>query len=265
MAAARGVVGTVLQLLEEGATHVGVATDHVIESFRNDLYAGYKDGSGVEPELLVAVPPGRGRASPRLGMTVCAMVEYEADDALGAAAAVAAADDRVDQVLICTPDKDLGQCVRRQGRPARPAQADHVDRGRRRAREVRRRPRVDPRLPRPGGRHRRRLPRPARLGGQVGRRRSSARYGHLEDIPPAPDDWDVPGVRGGRCWPPPCSEHRAEALLFRRIATLDIDGPGWAWSTTGAGRAPRDDFEALTTELYADRLVPRVARLLQGR
>ncbi|MCB1039551.1 MAG: flap endonuclease, partial [Acidimicrobiales bacterium] len=108
--AMRGVAGSMLQLLEEGATHVGIATDHVIPSFRNELYGGYKDGSGVEEELVSQFPLVE-ELLDALGFVVWPMVEYEADDALGSAAAVAAADERVDRVLICTPDKDLGQCV----------------------------------------------------------------------------------------------------------------------------------------------------------
>ena len=110
VAAARGVLGSVLMMLEQGATHLGVATDHVIESFRNDLYPGYKTSEGMPPELLsqfTLLEDGL-RA---LGVTVWAMVDQEADDALAAAAKVAAADKRVAQVVICTPDKDLGQCV----------------------------------------------------------------------------------------------------------------------------------------------------------
>ena len=122
VAATRGVLGTVLQLLEEGATHVGVATDHVIESFRNDLWPGYKNSEGMPPDLVAQFPLlEEGLAA--LGVAVFPMVEFEADDAMAAAAVIAAADDRVDQVIICTPDKDLGQCVRgRPGRAARPAQ-----------------------------------------------------------------------------------------------------------------------------------------------
>ena len=108
--AVRGVLGSMIQLLEEGATHIGIATDHVIESFRNDLWEGYKDGSEIEPgiksqfQLLEDVLQAA-------GFIVWPMVEFEADDALGAAAHQYAQDIRVDEVMICTPDKDLGQCV----------------------------------------------------------------------------------------------------------------------------------------------------------
>src|SRR6202023_3263501 len=108
--AVRGVLGTVLSMIERGATHIGVATDHVVESFRNDLYPGYKTSEGVPPELLSQFPILE-EALEAMGVVVWAMVYYEADDALASAAAKAASDERVRQVIICTPDKDLGQCV----------------------------------------------------------------------------------------------------------------------------------------------------------
>ena len=108
--AVRGVVGSVLGMLNRGATHVGVATDHVIESFRNRMWAGYKTGAGIDPDLMSQFVPLE-EALRALGVVVWPMVEYEADDALAAAAVKAAADPRVEQVVICTPDKDLAQCV----------------------------------------------------------------------------------------------------------------------------------------------------------
>src|SRR5258708_3372946 len=110
MGAVRGVLTSVLSMLEGDATHVGVATDHVVESFRNDLYAGYKTSEGVPPELLSQFPILE-EALEAMGVVVWPMVYYEADDALASAAAKAAQDASVGQVLICTPDKDLGQCV----------------------------------------------------------------------------------------------------------------------------------------------------------
>ncbi|MEY2590503.1 MAG: hypothetical protein QOJ67_2487, partial [Acidimicrobiaceae bacterium] len=110
LGATRGVVGSVLSLLESGATHVGVATDHVIESFRNDLWPGYKTSAGMPPELLAQFPLIE-EALVSAGICTWPMVELEADDGLAAAAKVAAEDERVERVLICTPDKDLGQCV----------------------------------------------------------------------------------------------------------------------------------------------------------
>jgi 5'-3' exonuclease len=109
--AIRGVVGSVLGMVNRGVTHIAVATDHVIESFRNGLWAGYKSSAGVDPALLAQFHPLE-EALRALGVTVWPMVEYEADDALAAGAARAALDARVERVFICTPDKDLGQCVR---------------------------------------------------------------------------------------------------------------------------------------------------------
>src|SRR5690349_15875330 len=106
-----GVLGTALEMLEQGATHLGVATDHVIESFRNDLWAGYKTSAGVERALLAQFHPLE-EALAALGVVVWPMVELEADDALAAAARIASSDRRVDKVCIWTPDKDLAQCVR---------------------------------------------------------------------------------------------------------------------------------------------------------
>jgi 5'-3' exonuclease len=108
--AARGVLTSVLGMLKDGATHVAVATDHVIESFRNDLWPGYKTGDGIEPALASQFPLLE-EALTAAGVVVWPMVEFEADDALAAGAALAARDERVDRVIICTPDKDLAQCV----------------------------------------------------------------------------------------------------------------------------------------------------------
>src|SRR6478672_4238441 len=110
--AAVGVLNTVLQMIEEGATHVGVATDHVIESFRNRLWAGYKTGDGIEPALLAQFHPLED-ALASMGVAVWPMIELEADDALASAAQIAAQDERVRKICIWTPDKDLAQCVRK--------------------------------------------------------------------------------------------------------------------------------------------------------
>jgi 5'-3' exonuclease len=108
--AVRGVVGSVLSMIEGGATHLGVATDHVVESFRNDLYFGYKTSEGVDPHLLSQFPILE-ESLQAMGVLVWPMIEFEADDALASAAAKAVLDQRVTQVIICTPDKDLGQCI----------------------------------------------------------------------------------------------------------------------------------------------------------
>jgi 5'-3' exonuclease len=111
IAAVRGVLSSVLGMIRDGATHIAVATDHVIESFRNDLWQGYKTGAGIEPDLLAQFPLLE-EALMAAGIVVWPMVEFEADDALAAAADAAARDARVERVIICTPDKDLAQCVR---------------------------------------------------------------------------------------------------------------------------------------------------------
>src|SRR5262245_35014188 len=108
--AVRGVLTSVLSMIEGGATHIGVATDHVVESFRNDLYPGYKTSEGVPPELLSQFPILE-ESLEAMGVVVWAMVYFEADDALASAAGKAAQDERVERVFICTPDKDLSQCV----------------------------------------------------------------------------------------------------------------------------------------------------------
>ena len=110
LGAVAGVLGTVVQMLETGATHIGVATDHIIESFRNDLWPGYKTGEGIEPALLQQFHPLE-EALEAMGVATWPMVELEADDALASAAHIAAADDRTQKVCIWTPDKDLSQCV----------------------------------------------------------------------------------------------------------------------------------------------------------
>ena len=166
VAAAGGVLESLVGLLERGATHVGVATDRVITSFRNDLYDGYKAGEGTAPELLAQFPILE-QVLEAAGFTVFAMVEHEADDAMATASAIAERDDRVTKVWICTPDKDLAQCVSDPPcRAVRQAAATRIRRGGR-TREIRREARVDPRLPRVDGRPVRRVPRAARLGSPV--------------------------------------------------------------------------------------------------
>jgi 5'-3' exonuclease len=111
IAAVRGVLASVLGMIKNGASHIAVATDHVIESFRNDLWPGYKTGEGIDPDLWAQFPLLEETLA-AAGVVVWPMVEFEADDALAAGAAAASEDPRVDRVIICTPDKDLAQCVR---------------------------------------------------------------------------------------------------------------------------------------------------------
>jgi 5'-3' exonuclease len=220
--AVRGVVASILGLLEGGATHVGVATDHVIESFRNRLWPGYKTGEGIDARLRAQFEPLE-EALRALGVVVWAMVEFEADDALAAAATMAAADPRVEQVIICTPDKDLAQCVR----GARVVQLD------RRRREVRDEAGVVRRFGVPPAS----IPDWLALVGDSadgypglpgwGAASASAvlaRYGHLERIPGSAAEWDV-AVRGAARLAATLAEQRERARLFRTLATLRPDAP----------------------------------------
>jgi len=222
VAAVRGVVNSVLGLITAGATHVGVATDHVIESFRNRLWSGYKTGAGIEPELFAQFPLLE-EALSALGITVWPMVEFEADDALAAAAAIADADARVERVFICTPDKDLGQCVR----GTRVVQMD------RRTRIVRDEAGVIAKFGVPPAS----IPDylalvgdaadgyPGLLGwGAKSAAAVLAKFGHLESIPDDWQTWSVNATSPARLARTLAAE-RERALLFRTLATLRIDIP----------------------------------------
>lgn len=255
--ALRGVVGSILNLLESGATHVGVATDHVIESFRNDLYPGYKTGEGIEPALRAQFEPLE-EALEALGVAVFPMIEFEADDALASAAAVADADPRVEQVLICTPDKDLAQCVRER----RVVQVD------RRRDVVRDEMGVIDKYGVPPAS----IPDLLALVGDTadgfpgipgwGMRSAAAiltRWAHVENIPDDPAQWDM-NLRGSARLADSLVRQRADALLFKDLATLrttarvgDVDS--WRW------RGPKDSFPALCTRLRSEVLARRAGEI----
>jgi 5'-3' exonuclease len=260
--AVRGVVGSILGMLEEGATHLGVATDHVIESFRNGLWPGYKTGEGMDPLLTAQFGPLED-ALGALGVVVWAMVELEADDALAAAAVMGAADARVEQVVVCTPDKDLAQCVR----------GDRVVQLDRRRREVRNEAGVVKKFGVPPAS----IPDWLALVGDAadgfpglpGWGAASAavvlaRYGHLERIPERAAEWDVP-VRGAARLAATLVEQRERARLFRTLATLRVDAPigvdvdGLRWT------GPRADFAAWAARLGTPALSERAARLAASR
>lgn len=257
--AIRGVLGSMIQLLEEGATHIGIATDHVIESFRNDLWAGYKDGSEIEEgiasqfHLLEDVL----RAA---GFEVWPMVEFEADDALGAAAARYASDPRVDEVVICTPDKDLAQCVsdergivqydRRKG--VRYDEAGVVEKFG-----------VPPMS----------IPDYLGLVGDTadgfpglkgwGAKSTAAvlsRYGTIEQIPSAAGQWDIT-VRGGAKLAQTLADNLDNALLFKRIATIELDAPVSPNVDDLAWTGPAPDFSTVAASVDADRQLKRINRL----
>ena len=253
-AATIGVLGSTLTLIEQGATHVGVASDHVIELFRNELWAGYKTSAGMPPELLHQIPLME-EALEALGVTVWPMVEVEADDALASAARVAEADRRVSAVVICTPDKDLGQCVR----GTRVVQLDRRNDTITDEEGVRAKFGVGPAS----------IPDWLALVGDSadgfpglpgwGAKSASAVLGvyeHLEAIPAAPGQWDVPGVRGAPKLAHTLQSQFELALLFRRIATCDLEVDvgtvdDWKWN------GPKPAFAALCTELGAPTLARR--------
>ena len=261
-AATAGVVGSTLQLVAEGATHIGVASDHVIESFRNDLWPGYKTGEGMLPELLHQIPMME-EALVAAGFTVWPMVEVEADDALGAAAAVASADPRVDRVLILTPDKDLGQCVE----GTRVVQYD------RRKREIVDRDAVIAKFGVPPESIADYL---ALVGDSAdgypglagwGAKSAStvlAAFGTIEAIPDSSTDWGLSGLRGAEKLAVTLRDQRALALLFKRIATVERDVEvgrvdDWRWS------GPTPEFEAWAERLDAPDLFARATALAATR
>jgi 5'-3' exonuclease len=260
--AVRGVVGSILWMLEGGATHVGVATDHVIESFRNGLWPGYKTGEGIDPVLRAQFEPLE-EALRSLGVTVWAMVELEADDALAAAAQMSAADSRVDQVIICTPDKDLAQCVRGE----RVVQLD------RRRNETRDESGVEKKFGvRPAS-----IPDWLALVGDAadgypglpgwGATSASAvlaRYRHLEGIPERPGDWEI-SVRGAARLAATLAEQREHALLFRTLATLRADAPIDADVDALRWTGPRPDFPWWAGRLGTPALHERAAALAADR
>jgi 5'-3' exonuclease len=222
IAAVRGVLHSILGMTRAGATHIAVATDHVIESFRNDLWPGYKTGAGIDPDLLSQFPLLE-HALTSLGVVVWPMVEYEADDALAAAAVAAATDPAVDRVLICTPDKDLAQCVR----GTRIVQMD------RRKGTIRDEAGVVERF----GVAPASIPDYLALVGDSadgfpglkgwGAKSAAAvlfRFGHLESIPADSRDWGV-SVSSPKSLAKTLTEDRDRALLFRDLATLRTDIP----------------------------------------
>jgi 5'-3' exonuclease len=218
--AVRGVVNSIRGMLDRGVTHIGVATDHVIESFRNNLYPGYKTGEGIAPELYSQFPILE-EALEKMGVVVWPMIEFEADDALASAAVKAALDERVERVVICTPDKDLSQCVR----GTRIVQLD------RRTNTIRNEDGVQAKF----GIKPESIPDYLALVGDTadgfpgipgwGKKAAASvlsRYPHLEEIPKDFKDWS-PAIRGARQLSNSIFSLWSDALLFRTLATLRTD------------------------------------------
>ena len=237
-----GVVTSVISMIKGGATHIGVATDHVIESFRNDMYTGYKTGEGIEPALWRQFHPLED-ALRALGVTVWAMVEQEADDALAAAARRATADPRVGRVFICTPDKDLAQCVRGD----RVVQMDRRNRSIRDEAGVWEKFGVGPES----------IPDYLALVGDSadgfpgvpgwGAKSAAAllaRYRHLEAIPNDESTWEL-GLRGAAKLSTSLREHWEDALLFRDLATLRTDADVFESVDELEWKGPTKAFAAL--------------------
>lgn len=255
--AIRGVLASVLGMTNRGATHLAVATDHVIESFRNDLWPGYKTGAGIDPDLLAQFEPLE-ETLRALGVVVWPMVEFEADDALAAGAARAADDSRVDRVFICSPDKDLAQCVR----GTRVVQLD------RRAKVVRDEAGVLSKFGVPPAS----IPDYLALVGDAadgypglrgwGPRSASAvlsRFGRLEAIPA---DWHTWGanVNNPATLARTLSQERERAFLFRQLATLrtDVALPESVDDLRWNGPGPR--FREIAGRLDAATVTPRAPR-----
>ena len=233
-----GVLNGTLQMIEEGATHLGVATDHVIESFRNDLWPGYKTGEGIDPALFAQFHPLE-KALAAMGVAVWPMIELEADDALASAASIAAADERVQKVCIWTPDKDLAQCVR----------GDRVVQVDRRSKQIRDAAAVNEKFG----------VAPAFIAdflalvgdsadgypgiegiGRVSAARLISRHGAIEDFPP-----EVLG------------ERRELALLFKKLATLRDDAALFAAVEDLQWHGPTAAFAQLAGEIGGERVLAR--------
>jgi 5'-3' exonuclease len=221
--ATRGILRSLLALLrEDGVSHIACAFDHVIESFRNELFAGYKTGDGVPAELMAQFPLAE-RAAYALGLVVWPMIEFEADDALATGAVRFVDGPEVEQVLICTPDKDMAQCVRG-------SRIVCFDRMRRKVLD-------EPAIVEKFGVSPASIPDWLALVGddadgipgvpRWGAKSAAsvlARYHHLEEIPERAAQWTVP-VRGAAALAESLSEHRQDAMLYRRLATLRTDVP----------------------------------------
>ncbi len=260
--AIRGVLRSMVSLLEDGATHVAIATDHVIESFRNEMYDGYKTGEGMDPDIVSQFHPLE-EGLRALGLATYPMVEYEADDGMAALAALAEADERVERILLCTPDKDLAQCVR----AGRVLQFDRRNNKILDVAEVIEKYGVPPES----------IPDWLGLVGDSadgfpglpgwGAKSAAAvlsRYGHIDAIPLAAGQWDIT-VRGGAKLAKTLADHLDDALLFRRLATLEVDATTAADVDELHWAGPGPDVEEAAARFDAPDLVTRTAALAAAR
>ncbi len=260
--ATRAVLRNMLTMIDDGGTHVGVATDSVVESFRNELYAGYKTGEDMDP-LILAQFPWLEDGLRALGIATFAMTVHEADDALAAAAVLAAEDERVEKVLICTPDKDLAQVVRA-GRILQ------FDRRKEKIYDV------EDVIEKYG------VP-PESIADWLGLVGDSAdgfpglpgwgaksaatvlsRYGHIEQIPLSAGQWDIT-VRSGAKLAQTLADNMADALLFKTLATLDLEAPTVESVDELRWTGPAPELVAFAESIDAPDLVTKANRLAQGR
>jgi len=253
--AVRGVLTSVLSMIERGATHLGVATDHVVESFRNDLYPGYKTSEGVAPELLSQFPILE-EALQAMGVLVWPMVYFEADDALASAASKAAADGRVSHALICTPDKDLSQCV--VGK--RVVQFDRrLEIVRDEAGVVAKfgvQPKSIPDYLAVVGDSADGFPGVAGWGAKAAALTLS-QYPHLEDIPRDWQKWH-PSIKRARALSESLFNSWDDAVLFRTLATLRLDVPVFESVEDLRWTGPHPDFEERCRQMKSPDLLRRV-------
>jgi len=259
IAAVRGVLGSVLSMIEQGATHVGVATDHVIESFRNNLYPGYKTSEGVAPELLSQFPILE-EALEAMGILVWPMAEFEADDALASAAAKSAADECVAKVFICSPDKDLAQCV--SGK--RVVQLDRMRNLERDESGVQEKfgvyPHSIPDLLAVVGDNADGYPGIAGWGLKASAQTLS-QYHHLEGIPKNWKDWH-PSIKRSRALSTSLFSEWENALLYRTLATLRRDVPVFTAVDELQWKGPRSEFAKIAERIKASQLLERAERAI---
>ena len=257
--AVRAVANSMLTIVEEGATHIGIATDHVITSFRNELYDGYKDGSDLDPVIL-------GQFSlleevlEAIGFTVFPMIKYEADDGLGAAAHKAIKNPHVEEVIICTPDKDLGQCLTADEKII---QYDRRKKERITYQSVIEKFGVPPES----------IPDYLGLVGDTadgfpglkgwGAKSSSAllaHYQHIEQIPNDHNDW-IPQVRSSQKLSQTLNDDYDLALLFKLIATIDYEAQTFESIDELEWKGPQKDFNKILEKVDGERLIAKVTRL----
>ena len=261
--AVRAVANSMLSLIEQGATHIGIATDHVITSFRNELYEGYKDGSEIDPVILSQFLPLE-EVLDVLGFTVFPMIEYEADDGLGAAAHKAAQHPEVQQVIICTPDKDLGQCLT--------SDEKIIQYARRKQARITYQTVIEKFGVSPES-----IPDYLGLVGDTadgfpgikgwGAKSSASllsHYHHIENIPNDFNEW-IPQVRSSQKLSETLNDDYELALLFKLIATIDYDAPTFETVDDLRWSGPKQNYDAFLRSIDGERIIQRLESISVDR